>query len=345
MKNFITRHFSVRQISDLFLCACVTLLFYGYAADNAVENELSYYSKTFKFGTTAEITAALSRIQSRIRTDKEGGKFKEVIKPLYSPEHDVAVLIALFDLTEKEKLLQYHFAVADIIKKISEKEGNLSRNDTLLIAAGIRIIVVGDSAEHNRLILEFFTDSAKHRDNPAILYEAISAMAFIKPVEHRERLKALYKENNTESIRQSVIRAIAACAVEEDIPFIEKIVYDESESEIVRWVAAVALKEFAPSKKALTILRELFNGENFNLKSRALYAMSFFKDEDILPLLIRASRDDRPEMRIQAIKALAVHNTKEITELLKYRFDFDTDAKVKVEAEIILKERGVITNR
>ena len=178
--------------------------------------------------------------------------------------------------------------------------------------------------------------------NNDIKIQCIKGIGIFKIKEYKEKIKKLFKVTENVYVKSEIIKSVSKFAEEEDINFLEKVIFSDLSSPINQWISVVSLKTYIGSKKAENLLIKNLSMNDIEIKSRALYALSFFNNKKIYKLLLEYTQNDSPRLRYFAVKGLENYNTDEVNNILQFKYHNDGEIKIKNLAKKILVERKII---
>ena len=181
-----------------------------------------------------------------------------------------------------------------------------------------------------------------------LLLRCFKGLGILKLKGYRNTLKQYYnkaqdiqdiQDIQVEQIKTEVIKNLALYQKIEDIDFYQNILRSDEEDSYYKWISLIALKQYAPDKKAQTLLIEYATVEDSKMVSRALYALMAFDKEVIRPTFIKAAKQNDNLIRLQAVKCLSVLIGEDIRKMLEYKSLYDPEPAIRKEAKKILAKK------
>ncbi len=331
------------NIKSLFLIAILSALAEGASNEAAkVIDPVTRFKNLITYGTYQQQVEALVTLDRSglLKTNRQ--PYEEALSILVAQTDNVDVIKKLMELICNYQLVGYNSYLEKVVLDRDSRGADLGSEDLSLLAEGLRRMNQISNLAFTPVLRDFATNRIKHRDNPQILSEALRGMEIHKIGEMREPVRSYLKNDDThEAVQVAALRVIAAFKNEEDLEFIQGVAKNPDQRSMVRWIAIVALGDYAPNEKAFDYLKQYYQSTDIEIKSRALYALRVFKKEEVKELLIKATRDNSPRLRGYAIKALADWNDESINTLLEFKAKNETEAGIKTEAIKILKDRNL----
>ncbi len=309
---------------------------------SSLEKQIEGLKKVFRYGTYAQQVDALGRFNTSMPVSNR----EAVLSTLSLLENQLEnneVLRRFMDVIDNLKLVRYYGMYEKTFLSRDGKGDETKPDDLVLMAEALRHMVGLSNAVHLSIFETCFTNDARSRKHPGIQSEALRGIEIHKPLWAREKIKdALKNSEGNEFVLAAAVKALVAYKNEEDIGFLADLAGQSATPSMARWNAIALLGEYAPSEKAYEKLMGFFGQTDVDMRARAIYALGFFKKQDVRGLLERAAKDNSPRIRIFAVRGLSQWNDPESNELLQFKYKSDTEKPVREAAEKILRERGLI---
>lgn len=314
------------------------------AASNAssVEKQLEGLRKVFRFGTYAQQVDALGRFTQALPLSNREA-IVETFSLLENQLDNNDVLRRFMDVIENNKLARY-YGMFEKSFLARDSRGDEARPDDLaLMGESLRHLVSLSNAANLPLIESCFTNGVRNRKNPVIISEAFRGIEIHKPVWAREKIRELLRaDDGNEFVMAAAVKALVAYKNEDDIALLAELVANGATPSLPRWNAVAYLGEYAPSDKAYQKLMAYLQQTDVDIRARSIYALGFFKNQNVRDLLAKSCKDNSARIRIFAVKGLAQWNDEETNELLQFKYKNDSEASVRAAAEKILRDRGLV---
>lgn len=306
-------------------------------------NHLEKIRETFLYGSYQEQLRALG-LYTKKKIDGENGDDYLKLLDLIIKEnpHNAQVYIKLIEVIEENKIKSHYSLFDKMLTEEFLEEDFLGNYKQVLISKTLRVITDLELSKYNHLPVKFFSDEDLHENNPSTLLESARGIGVFKRPKDKELLTEKYKEIISPQVQEEILRSISKYQDAEDIDFFRSIIYSEESRSILKWIALVCLKEYLDSEIAFDILKSTIYSDNIDMRSRAIYTISFFKKDGLEDLLIKASKEDNIKIRYQAVLGLAQYESGQVNDLLKYKMKHDPEKSIRDKARDILKERGLI---
>jgi HEAT repeat protein len=172
-----------------------------------------------------------------------------------------------------------------------------------------------------------------------------------KAVELMPLVKEKVESNATaQSVREKMVLYLGQISSPESTALLLKIYNDEEEEVIIRSYAVNSLaklgaKEAAPDiKKVLSAIDSLpFKKKQayYNLSLYSTAALVKLGDPDAMPRLMDAMKSDSASVRLRSVELMKEMKDKRTIDILKYKMEYDSDARVRKAAGEALKQMGV----
>ena len=302
---------------------------------------LEKIKETFYYGTYQE-QADILQNYSKKKYPTNDNRYTQAIEILIkNKENSPIINFRLIEVISSLKLKNYYKYFETTLKKDDPLKKD--RQTIALIEKTLKTMCDLTNKVYSDSFKNYFDDPKKNRENNSIIATCILGLGITKTLDYREKIKKLYLESSQESIKRNTIISISLYKQEEDISFFEEIINSEEEKEYYKWIAIIALKEYSPNKKAQKILIESTKSKNPKISSRAIYALNGFDKTLTYPIFVEGSKSDSVIVRTEAIKALSSFKDEQTNKLLKYKYKYDAEYRVREAAKKILIERKVIS--
>ncbi len=173
-------------------------------------------------------------------------------------------------------------------------------------------------------------------------FEAVEAVPFAK--------EAIINKKTHLSNRQSLVLFLGRVRSMDAKDLLLKIYGDEEEDVTLRAYAVNSLSKLGEGEFGAEIKRVLDLIESYDVKKRTRYntlhlysiaALARMGDPEAVPKLIDALRSNSAQMRLKAISLIKDFKEKRTIDILKYKMNYDQNAKVRDAAKKALEEMGV----
>ncbi|MFC1504461.1 HEAT repeat domain-containing protein [Spirochaetota bacterium] len=306
----------------------------GIISDDQKEKDLqelkqkSFIESTLRYGSYDQQISMITKI----RDSKKDEMYEYLRIPIDNSENS-AVLFAVMDAVNIRKIDRFYFFYEEIL---NNKADRYYLTEELISQTLYYMTETEKSETYERFYISYFTN-----ENIDIKKQAVVGIGRSLTDGYRSKLKELYADSEDEYLKIETLRSIGAYKNPEDIIYFDNIIWDEISLPVHKWIAVVELRHYTESKDAENTLIECYRMDDIEIKSRAIYALSFFKGEKTLDILYKACNDNSSKIRMQGIKGLINYNNDKVNLILRYKAKHDNDPKIKKEAKNILKEKGL----
>lgn len=309
---------------------------------NSVEKQLEGLRKVFRFGTYEQQVDALGRFTPSLPVSNRDA-IVETFTLLENQLDNNDVLRRFMDVIENNKLARFYGMYEKSFLSRDAKGEDARPDDLALMGESLRHLVSVSNAANLPLIESCFTNNTRNRKNPVIISEALRGIEIHKPAWARDKIRELLKADDVnEFVMAAGVKALVAYKNEEDIALLGELVSASSTPSLPRWNAIAYMGEYAPSDKAYQKLMAYLGQTDVDIRARAIYALGFFKNQNVRELLAKSCKDNSPRIRVYAVRGLVQWNDEEANELLQFKYKNDKDASVRAAAEKILRDRGLV---
>ena len=299
--------------------------------------------KTFLYGSYQEQLKALNLYTPQNLNGKNRDDYLKSLDLLIKENpHSAEVYIKLIEVIEENKLKSHYSLFGMILTRDFLIKDFLASYKHTLIAKCLQTIANLELSQFSDLPGKFFSEEESHENNQRTLIASVRGIGVFKRASDKDKLMEKYKDITSPQVQEEILRSIAQFKDEKDVDFFRSIIYSEESRLILKWIAIVSLKEYPNSKLAFNILKSNVNSDNIDMRSRAIYAISFFKRKEIENLLIRATKEDNVKIRYQSVLGLAQYQSAKVNDLLKYKMKYDPEKSIRNKARDILIERNLV---
>ncbi len=315
---------------------------YLLAQESQDKKILEKIKETFYYGTYQEQADILQNYSKKKYPTNDNRYIQAIGILIKNEETNPIINFRLVETISSLKLKNYYKHFETILKKDDPLKKD--RETIALIEKTLKTMCDLTNKIYSDFFKNYFDDPKKNRENNSLIATCILGLGITQASDYREKIKKLYLESSQEAIKKNIITSISLYKQGEDISFFEEIINSEEEKEYYKWIAIIALKEYAPNKNAQKILIENTKSKNPKISSRAIYALSDFDKTLIYPIFVEGSKNNSVIVRTEAIKALRFFKDEQTNKLLKYKYKYDPEYRVREAAKTILMERKVISD-
>ncbi|MDH5721358.1 MAG: HEAT repeat domain-containing protein [Spirochaetia bacterium] len=307
-------------------------------AEKAEEEKVERIRQILKYGSSSQVRDIVKKIE-KLHEDNQKSLMKE-----------------LRDLMKVDSIL-IRQKIIELIKNVKWKDLdkeiipflNHEDSDLVFLAAQTLIKKKPDGAAEAASKVIEKSDFEKN-DNGII--RLLSLLSVYKYKELNDFLLKKVKEDTIyRNNKTAIIRHFGGVedTRREIVEYLETLLQEEGD-ELVRGFAANSLGKIK-EKSSIDILRNTLSEINSKkdpdeirkharLKMHIIGALIRLGDTKIAPILVEMTRDDHDGVRLRAIRYLGELKLTEYKDLLEFKAKYDTNAKVKKEAEKALEKMG-----
>ena len=306
--------------------------------------ETEKIKRVFQYGTYGEQVEALRSIQEQFSDEEKRKVYLPLLEMVINggARESIQVCMEVVALIESKQLEDYYPVYEQILSNELLEKNVLDQEATTLVSAVLNAMIVSSNRAYGKYMLDHISSENIYANDPAVRKKAIEGIGALSVPNSEDRLIELYDKEERAGIKEIILHSLARYRREEDVAFYEAVIDDEGATSILKWISVVSLKNYPDSEHAYRILNRCYVQKNIEIRSRAVYALSFMKREEIKPFLMRASRNDSPRIRYQSIVGLRRFKGEDVNELLMYKMENDPDKSVRDEARRLLQEREII---
>lgn len=283
---------------------------------------MGFLERTLKYGTAAQKESIIDYINNKkIRSGDN------LILKYFDNEKDAAI-------KKKMSSALITFSNKRVIPYLLELFNKENRDDLKIFAiAQLTRLKYRDSY---KLIMDNI-DS----ENEMLTEAGLVALGEMEVVEVVDKLIEKLEKEKSDRIRSQIILALANIKSEKAFNLLMSIFTNKDEKEIDRGYAITGLG-YMKNKMAYDILSKYYiNESSNNIKMRIIDALGNLGYKEAVDILIESLKDNERNIRIGGIRALGklkAANTSDISDILKYKAEYDPDNKVREEAKRTLEE-------
>lgn len=162
--------------------------------------------------------------------------------------------------------------------------------------------------------------------------------------------ESLKNPKTTTMFREGLVLLMGQVEAPQSRDFLMKLYTDEEEEVTIRSYAVNALSKIKDPSVAKTIKDTINTIETYPLKKRQKYhtlhiysvaALARIGDPDAVPKLMASLKSNSAPVRIKAIQLMAELKDKRTIDILKYKMEYDQNARVRKTAREALEAMGV----
>ena len=156
------------------------------------------------------------------------------------------------------------------------------------------------------------------------------------------------------SVRERMVLFMGNINTPEAKALLKKLYIDEEEDLTIRSYAVNALSKLGATDVTADIKKILAAVDSYPFKKRQRYytltvysvaALVKLGDADAVPRLMDSLKSDNATVRLRAVELIKEMGDKRTIDILKYKMEYDSDARVRKAAEDALKNMGVDTEK
>ncbi len=278
--------------------------------------------ETLQFGIDSEITTLIDALEK----EKNEEFFDELVKILSSSNNN--------DL--KSRILTYFkgasFGGAQEAALPILENWEDENQDLLIAVVNYFSDFRNDTADE--IIFQLISS-----DDTAVASSALRAAGKSGRTDFESTLRTLYEDPDfSENLKPNIILALGDLKSYDSVPFLSAIAEDDDQESIIRRYACDSLRKIG-DPAAIGSIEKAYATDDVILRSYAMYAMSGFKDADVVPFLIEGLKDSYVKVRISAAQGLGDLQAKEAIPILQYKARKDPEQSVRIES---VKALGLI---
>jgi len=277
-------------------------------------NETEDYKKirenTIKYGIGSQVIDLVSQLK-----EEENDRYNDLLVELFETTGNNSLrigIVGLFSTLEDDSLVNKVYTILEEYEDLSSE----------LVLSSISYI----AQFQNTAITDRLFELAEALQSE-VATAAIRAIGESGEKENGRRLLQ-FSENDDfrDELEPSLIYALGELQYREAVDYLIEIALDEDQSNSHRWRACEALGKIGGEESFQTI-KSLLNDDDSYLRSYAVNALSGFKEERTLDILIDALRDDFWRVRVGALGALEKIGSPAALDVLEYKVYNDPDVR------------------
>lgn len=285
---------------------------------NAVQSNLAFWERTFRYGITAQKESVVDYIRTR-RVREAGDLLLKYTGREKNPALRKSMMSLLVSFSNQGVIPLLVKAVKD------EKEPALRI---------FGLMSLGEMKARKQ-----YAAVAEHIDSEdEITAEtALRSLGQMEAVECLDRLKEKLRAEKNERIRTGIILALSGLGTEKAQEDLISVFTNGKEKEINRCYAATGLGRIK-NRRSFDLLTGQYDGAPPRIRVRIVESLGQLEERDAIGLLIEALKDDDRNIRYYSVMALGKLKARESVEILRYKKDFDPDGRVREKVKEVLKE-------
>ncbi len=321
-----------RKASDAFLAALILVALWGSPAFSqtapeppaagpgpaaTVTPEASENARrdTIRYGIDTEVISLLGDLGG----DKEG-RYNADLLDLMERTRSVKLRQSILDFLAT---LEWKGAEAMALKLVEQRD----QEDPGLVASALSYLAVVGSHE----ALRFAKDLVKE-DNKKMLGPLMKLMGRAGGPDEEELLLSWFEGDSiADNLREEAVRALGEIGSAKAAKRLGEIAADGARSKGLRMLACEALGKIK-DPATLANLTKAANGEDPNVRTSAVEALSAFQRPDSDALIVEALRDSYVKVRLAACKGVGIRLIASALPILRYKAASDPEKAVRTEA-------------
>lgn len=302
-----------------------------------------HLEKTFLYGSYQEQLKALALYTPVNLKSDQRVSYLRLLKLLIGQEPEsTPVYIKIIEIIQENKIQSHYDLFYQVLQKDFLKQDFLGNYKKKMVAKALQAIADLKLSKHAQIFSDFFFDKTLNNGETEVLRSAVYGMGVFKRTEDRHLLLDEYTNITQPRLQEEIVRSLSQFKNELDVDFFKSIIYSDEAHSFLKWIALVSLKEYTDSELAYNLLKSNLYNDDPEMRSRALYTISFFKKDEVKTMLIKSSKENNPKIRYQAVSGLEQYHGKEINDLLKYKMRRDSELSIRKKAREILEKRGFL---
>lgn len=298
-----------------------------------------WITKTLDFGTHKERKEAIIYIPTvKDKTNKE--KLKTKLIKLLDEETDAGVIIKAITTIEELKLKK---ATPQIIKTLDHN------SEDVKISATYALKNFKATQTSQNLISRL--EKQDFKENSNYTQALIETLGEFKAIQLKDfAIKKIEDDTTTNNLRLSLLLFLGRSGAKSSKEFLLARFKDNDEELDIRSYAVNSLSKLKVKEVTPDINKVIDEIDGYIFKKRKKYynfymycitALARLGDPKAYPRLLNSLKSNNSMVRLKAIKLLKDLKDKRSIDILKYKAEYDPNAKVQKEAKITLKEFGI----